>query len=121
MLYQLIAEWALTTGMRRKELCGLSVAQVPETARLNADDHPLIGVASRSPKAIARALPILRSNYWIGHIDTSMRNASLWCVACEQNDRITERRRNCFSPGKAALSAKCNSRGYFQGHSVQQA
>ena len=45
MPYRLIAEWALTTGMRRKELCGLSVAQVPETAHLNADEQPLMGVA----------------------------------------------------------------------------
>ena len=43
--YRLMAEWALVTGMRRKELCGLSVYQVPETAHLQAHDHPLIGVA----------------------------------------------------------------------------
>lgn len=43
--YRLMAEWALVTGMRRKELCGLSVFQVPETAHLDADQNPLIGVA----------------------------------------------------------------------------
>lgn len=43
--YRLIAEWALTTGMRRKELCGLTVAQVPQTEHLNADENPLMGVA----------------------------------------------------------------------------
>ncbi|MDR3367707.1 tyrosine-type recombinase/integrase [Rhodoferax sp.] len=45
MPYRLMAEWALATGMRRKELCGLSVFQVPETAHLDADQNPLIGVA----------------------------------------------------------------------------
>src|SRR5882762_9336400 len=45
MPYRLIAEWALTTGMRRKELCGMTVNQVPATAHLNADEHPLMGVA----------------------------------------------------------------------------
>jgi integrase/recombinase XerD len=42
--YRLMAEWALATGLRRKELCGLRVAQVPQTAHLNADEHPLIGM-----------------------------------------------------------------------------
>jgi integrase/recombinase XerD len=45
MPYRLIAEWALTSGMRRKELCGMTVNQVPATAHLNADEHPLMGVA----------------------------------------------------------------------------
>ncbi|AME27364.1 tyrosine-type recombinase/integrase [Burkholderia sp. PAMC 26561] len=45
MPYRLIAEWALVTGMRRKELCGLSVFQIPETAHFDADYRPLIGVA----------------------------------------------------------------------------
>jgi integrase len=42
--YRLMAEWALATGLRRKELCGLAVFQVPETAHLDDEDHPLIGV-----------------------------------------------------------------------------
>jgi len=42
--YDLMAEWALVTGMRRKELCALELSQVPETAHLEADEHPLIGV-----------------------------------------------------------------------------
>jgi integrase/recombinase XerD len=44
MPYRLIAQWALTTGMRRKELCALDVLQVPETTHLDADEHPLMGV-----------------------------------------------------------------------------
>jgi integrase/recombinase XerD len=44
MPYRLMAEWALATGLRRKELCGLAVFQVPETAHLDDEDHPLVGV-----------------------------------------------------------------------------
>jgi len=43
--YDLMASWALVTGMRRKELCALDLFQVPETAHLDMDEHPLIGVA----------------------------------------------------------------------------
>jgi site-specific recombinase XerD len=42
--YRLMAEWAVATGLRRKELCGLTVAQVPATTELDASDHPLIGL-----------------------------------------------------------------------------
>ncbi len=45
MPYRLMAEWALATGLRRKELCGLAVFQVPETAHLDDEVHPLIGVS----------------------------------------------------------------------------
>jgi len=44
MPYRLMAEWALATGPRRKELCGLAVFQVPETAHLNDEEYPLVGV-----------------------------------------------------------------------------
>jgi integrase/recombinase XerD len=44
MPYRLMAEWALATGLRRKELCGLAIYQVPETAHLDAEEHPLVGV-----------------------------------------------------------------------------
>ena len=42
--YDLMASWALVTGMRRKELCALELFQVPETAHLDAGEHPLIGI-----------------------------------------------------------------------------
>jgi len=42
--YDLIAEWALATGMRRKELCGLQLHQVPDVAHLDIDEDPLVGV-----------------------------------------------------------------------------
>jgi len=50
MPYRLIAEWAITTGMRRKELCGLHASQVPATAHLDAEEHPLMGVALKITK-----------------------------------------------------------------------
>lgn len=42
--YDLMASWALVTGMRRKELCALELFQVPETVHLDADEHPLVGI-----------------------------------------------------------------------------
>lgn len=42
--YDLMASWALVTGMRRKELCALELFQVPETAHIDADEHPLVGI-----------------------------------------------------------------------------
>lgn len=42
--YRLMAEWALATGLRRMELCALTLDQVPDTAALDAADCPLIGV-----------------------------------------------------------------------------
>jgi site-specific recombinase XerD len=44
MPYRLMAEWAVATGLRRMELCALTVVQVPATTALDAADHPLIGV-----------------------------------------------------------------------------
>jgi site-specific recombinase XerD len=44
MPYRLMAEWAVATGLRRMELCALTVVQVPATTPLDAADHPLIGV-----------------------------------------------------------------------------
>ena len=32
------------TGMRRKELCGLQLHQVPDVAHLDIDEAPLVGV-----------------------------------------------------------------------------
>ncbi|WP_247645088.1 site-specific integrase [Brucella pituitosa] len=50
MPYRLMAEWALATGLRRKELCGLAVFQVSGTAHLDDEDHPLIGVPLTNTK-----------------------------------------------------------------------
>jgi hypothetical protein len=45
MPYRLVAESAPATALRREELCGLAVFPVPETAHLDEEDHPLIGVS----------------------------------------------------------------------------
>ncbi|WP_431225123.1 hypothetical protein ACQ86O_10210 [Serratia sp. L9] len=42
--YRLMAKWALITGLRRKELCGLELFQAPETAHLDDEEHPLISL-----------------------------------------------------------------------------
>jgi len=44
MPYRLMAEWAVATGLRRMELCALTVVQVPATTALDVADHPLVGV-----------------------------------------------------------------------------
>jgi site-specific recombinase XerD len=42
--YQLMAEWSLGAGLRRKELCALEVRQLPEMRHLDLDADPLVGV-----------------------------------------------------------------------------
>jgi site-specific recombinase XerD len=42
--YELIAQWALATGMRRKELCGLELSQMPAVAHLDVGRTPLVGL-----------------------------------------------------------------------------
>lgn len=41
--YRLMAEWAVTTGLRRKELCALQMHQVPVVA-LDPEREPLVGM-----------------------------------------------------------------------------
>ena len=43
--YQLMAEWALATGMRRMEICALRLYQIPESIRLRQRDHPLFPIS----------------------------------------------------------------------------
>ena len=50
MPYHLMGRWALATGMRRKELCGLAIYQIPETAHLDTEDHPLIPISLKITK-----------------------------------------------------------------------
>ena len=44
MPYFLMAKWALWTGMRRMEVCGLTWTQIPESMHLRQRDHQLLGV-----------------------------------------------------------------------------
>ena len=72
MPYRLIAEWAVTSGMRRMELCALMVDQVPRSDNLNTEDHPLVGVPLTVTKGSRRrtVYPPLklidRTNWYIG-------------------------------------------------------
>lgn len=42
--YGLVAQWALATGMRRKELCGLELSQIPVVAHFDVARNPLVGL-----------------------------------------------------------------------------
>jgi integrase/recombinase XerD len=67
--YRLMAEWTLATGLRRMELCALTVAQVPETAMLDAAAHPLLGVAlavtkGDRPRAAYPPIRLVDRTHW---------------------------------------------------------
>ncbi|MHC0614203.1 tyrosine-type recombinase/integrase [Komagataeibacter oboediens] len=70
--YDLMAEWAVATGLRRLELCGLSVGQIPDSANLDANRHPLMGVSlfvtkgDRPRTAYAPLRLIDRTHWYIG-------------------------------------------------------
>ena len=76
--YRLMAEWAVATGLRRMELCGLTVAQVPATAGLDAADHPLIGMplaVTKGDRPRTAYLPIRlidRTHWYIGEDRASL-------------------------------------------------
>ncbi|NJO38587.1 MAG: tyrosine-type recombinase/integrase [Rhizobiales bacterium] len=67
--YSLIAEWALATGMRRKELCGLQLFQVPEVAHLDLELDPLIGLPltvtkGDRPRTVYPPLRLIDRTHW---------------------------------------------------------
>ncbi len=67
--YDLIAEWALATGMRRKELCGLHLHQVPEVAHLSIEQDPLVGVPltitkGDRPRSVYPPLRLIDRTHW---------------------------------------------------------
>ncbi|WP_370159265.1 tyrosine-type recombinase/integrase [Limimaricola soesokkakensis] len=67
--YRLIAEWALATGMRRKELCGLQLRQVPEVAHLDIEQDPLVGVPltitkGDRPRSVYPPLRLIDRTHW---------------------------------------------------------
>jgi site-specific recombinase XerD len=72
MPYRLMAEWAVTTGMRRMELCALATAQIPRSERMHLDNDPLVGLALTVAKGGRRrtVYPPLRlldrTNWYIG-------------------------------------------------------
>lgn len=42
--YRLMAEWAVTTGLRRMELCALTIGQLPPSHRLTPERDPLVAM-----------------------------------------------------------------------------
>ncbi len=67
--YGLIAEWALATGMRRKELCGLGLFQVPDVAHLDLDRTPLVGLPltvtkGDRPRTVYPPLRLIDRTHW---------------------------------------------------------
>ncbi|MFC3595601.1 tyrosine-type recombinase/integrase [Sphingobium scionense] len=47
---RLAAEWALTAGLRRKEICGMTLDMVPDSHQLSGEDQPLVGIPLRITK-----------------------------------------------------------------------
>jgi len=72
MPYRLMAEWAVTTGMRRMELCALRMKQIPRGEGLRLDGDPLVGLALTVAKGGRRRMVypplrlIDRTNWYIG-------------------------------------------------------
>ena len=72
MPYRLIAEWAVTTGMRRMEICALTAAQIPRSDQLHPDESPMVGIpltVTKGGKARTVYPPLRlidRTNWYIG-------------------------------------------------------
>ena len=69
MPYRLMAEWAVATGLRRMELCALTIAQLPATTALDAADHPLIGVPlaitkGNRPRVVHPPIRLVDRTHW---------------------------------------------------------
>ena len=69
MPYRLMAEWAVTTGLRRMELCALTIGQLPATAMLDATEHPLIGVPltitkGDRPRVVYPPIRLVDRSHW---------------------------------------------------------
>jgi site-specific recombinase XerD len=67
--YRLVAEWALATGVRRKELCGLMVPQIPDVSDIDPGEMPLIGVPltitkGDRPRTIYPPLRLVDRTHW---------------------------------------------------------
>ncbi|WP_308460485.1 tyrosine-type recombinase/integrase [Mesorhizobium sp. NBSH29] len=99
--YDLIAEWALATGMRRKELCGLQLHQVPDVAHLDIDQHPLVGVPlsvtkGDRPRTVYPPLRLIdRTHWYVG----------------EQRAALVKRRRRTHPGYRAPSTLFLNSNG----------
>lgn len=67
--YRLMAEWALATGMRRKELCGLALDQLPEVRHLDIERDPLVSfplaiTKGDRPRNVYPPLRLIDRTHW---------------------------------------------------------
>ncbi|VFU17571.1 putative phage integrase (plasmid) [Methylocella tundrae] len=67
--YRLMAEWALACGLRRMELCALTVDQVPSLRAFDVGAHPLIGVAlsitkGDRPRTVYSPIRLIDRTHW---------------------------------------------------------
>jgi integrase/recombinase XerD len=71
---RLAAEWALTAGLRRKELCGLTLALIPDSFAIDPQAQPLVGVPltltkGGKPRTVYPPLRLIdRTNWYIGEV-----------------------------------------------------
>ena len=68
--YRLIGDWALATGMRRCELCALTLGQVPDTARVIPNEIPLTGVSltltkGSKPRTVYAPVRLIDQTHWM--------------------------------------------------------
>jgi site-specific recombinase XerD len=92
--------------MRRKELCALELFQVPETAHLDIDDHPLIGVGltiTKGDKARTVYPPIRLLD-------------ATHCYIDEVRTPLIRRLRRADRPYRAPSALFLNSRGRSVSH-----
>lgn len=99
--YDLIAEWALATGMRRKELCGLQLEQVPNVAHLDIDENPLVGMPltitkGDRPRTVYLPLRLIDRTHW---------------YAGEQRAALVTRRRRAQPGYQVPTALFLNSKG----------
>lgn len=66
---RLAAEWALTAGLRRKEICGLTIDMIPDSRSLDAEEMPLVGVPisitkGDYPRTVYPPLRLIDRTHW---------------------------------------------------------
>lgn len=66
---RLAAEWALTAGLRRKEICGLTVDMIPDSRAIHPEETPLVGVPlaitkGDYPRTVYPPLKLIDRTHW---------------------------------------------------------
>lgn len=69
---RLAAQWALSAGLRRKEICGLAPSLIPDSHTIAPEEKPLVGVGltitkGSRPRTVYPPLRLIdRTNWYIG-------------------------------------------------------